>query len=145
MKCKTIIDVNEEERVLIYAHSRNDTVEKIEALLTEKPFELIGYNGREFVSLSYSEIFCFISEDNRIYALTEKGKLKIKARLYQIEQSAGSDFVKINKSCIANIKKIAKFDASLSGNLLVVLKNGYRDYVSRRQIKTVKERVGLKK
>ena len=56
----------------------------------------------------------------------------------------GSDFVKLNQSCIVNIKKIECFDASLGGALKVTLKNGYRDYVSRRQLKAVKERLGLK-
>ena len=33
---------------------------------------------------------------------------------------------------------------TLGGSLTVVLKNGYRDYVSRRQLKAVKERMGLR-
>ena len=44
---------------------------------------------------------------------------------------------------LINIDKIKRFDASLSGFLLVTLKNGYSDYVSRRNLKNVKERLGL--
>ena len=42
------------------------------------------------------------------------------------------------------IKKIKKFDTSVSGMLTVTFKNGYRDYVSRRNLKSVKERLGVK-
>jgi DNA-binding LytR/AlgR family response regulator len=47
-------------------------------------------------------------------------------------------------SCIANLSKIKKFNASFSGSLSVVFKNGYTDYVSRRSVKFIKERLGLK-
>ena len=59
------------------------------------------------------------------------------------KQMLGEGFVKINQSCIANTKKILRFSASISGALQVTFKNGYRDYVSRRQLKTVKKRMGL--
>ena len=56
----------------------------------------------------------------------------------------GDDYLKINQSCIVNIKAIKQFDVSLGGSLMISLKNGYRDYVSRRQVKAVKERIGFK-
>ena len=68
-----------------------------------------------------------------------------KKRLYKIEEMLeDDDFIKINQSCIVNIKMIESFDASIGGALMIKLKNGYRDYISRRQIKAVKERLGLK-
>ena len=95
------------------------------------------------VKLSLQEIYCFTIEGKKLYALTENEKLLIKQRLYQIEELTDNDFLKINQSTIINIRKIKRFDTSLSGSLLVVLKNGYKDYVSRRQLKFVKERIGL--
>ena len=68
----------------------------------------------------------------------------IKERLYTVENTVGDSFIKINQSCIVNIDKIERFEASFSGALTVVLKNGYKDYISRRQLKIVKERIGFK-
>jgi hypothetical protein len=76
--------------------------------------------------------------------LTGAETLQLKQRLYEIEKVLPETFVKINQSCLCNIRKISKFGASLGGSLTVILKNGYKDYVSRRQIKAVKERFGLK-
>lgn len=90
-----------------------------------------------------ADVYCFTTENNKLFAITESDKFLIKERLYTIEQSLSKDFIKINKSCIANIKKIDRFDASISGTLLVKLKNGHNDYVSRRNVKNVKERLGL--
>ena len=82
-------------------------------------------------------------ENNKVFAITEKENYLIRERLYTIEQALSKDFIKINKSCIANIKKIDRFDASISGTLMVKFKNGYTDYVSRRSVKAVRERLGL--
>ena len=143
MKCKTIIDKNREEEVIIYAHERNETVESIERIVSSTQLELIGYSDKSAVRLEWSEVYCFTVEENRVYAVTETEKLQLKHRLYQIEEFADEGFVKINQSCVANIRHIKRFDASISGTLRVVFKNGYTDYVSRRQLKTVKERLGL--
>lgn len=143
MKCKTVIDKNREEEVIIYAHERNETVESIERIVSSTQLELIGYSGKSAVRLKQAEVYCFTVEDNKVYAITESEKLQVKLRLYQIEDIADDSFVKINQSCIANVSQIKRFDASVSGTLRVMFKNGYTDYVSRRQLKTVKERLGL--
>ena len=143
MKCKTVIDKNREEEVIIYAHERNETVESIERIVSSAKLELIGYSGKSAVRLKQAEVYCFTVENNKVYAITECEKLQIKLRLYHIEEIADKSFVKINQSCIANIGHIKKFDASVSGTLRVIFKNGYTDYVSRRQLKAVKERLGL--
>ena len=61
-----------------------------------------------------------------------------------IEEMLDESFVKINQSCLGNVKKIARFDASIGGSLMVTFRNAHRDYVSRRQLKTVKERMHIK-
>ena len=53
------------------------------------------------------------------------------------------NFIYINQSCLINISKIKCFDVNFSGALNVILKFGYSDYVSRRQVKNVKVRLGI--
>ncbi len=142
MKCTVIIDSEREQEVVIYAHERTELINKIEALAVGQT-ELVGYSDREAVLISVDEVFCFATEDNKVFAICENDKLRLKERLYKIEESLPADFVRINQSCIANIKKIRRFDTSISGTLRVVFKNGHTDYVSRRQLKQVKERLGL--
>lgn len=143
MKCKVFIDKNHEEEVVIYSHQRNSLVEQIESLVNSQEIEITGYKEQETVKLDLSEIFCFICEENKIFALTEKERFRIKLRLYQLEEKLPRNFVKLNQSCIGNIKKIQRFKASFGGSLSVEFKNGYKDYVSRRQLKIVKERFGF--
>ena len=144
MKYTIIIDKNREEEVIIYAKEKSTLTDEIERLVNDNNPELIGYDkSGEGVKLTTDEVYCFTAEDNKIFAITEKDKLRIKCRLYQLEEILPEYFVKINQSCVANIRKIARFDTSVSGTLLIKFKNGYKDYVSRRQMKAVKERFGL--
>lgn len=143
MKYQINIDKNRPEEVIVYAHKPSALTESIRRLCEEDAFELMGYKDREAVRLHLPDVCCFIVEDNRIYALTATEKLQLKCRLYTLEETLPDSFVKINQSCIANIKGIERFDASLTGTLTVRFRNGYADYVSRRCMKKVKERLGM--
>ncbi len=144
MKFKVIIDENRDEELLLFLHSHSELEEKIKSLLNDNKTEIIGYRRREIVKLSPSDITCFFVESGRTYAKTENERFRVNLCIYELEEALGDGFVKINQSCIANISKIDRFDASLAGSLLVIFKDGTKDYVSRRQIKKVKERIGFK-
>ena len=143
MKCTIFINDNHEEEVLIYAHKRTELTDAIEQLVAENGIELVGYNDREGVKINLSEVFLFSVENGRVYAVTENERLYLRCRLYSLEETLPDTFVKINQSCIANIRKIRRFDTSITGTLLIKFSNGMSDYVSRRQLKNVKERLGL--
>ena len=143
MKCTTIIDKNREEEIIIYLHERSELSDKIERLVLESDTELFGYLDRSIVKLDPKEIFCFFIEDGKVFAGIKDKNLRIMRRLYEIEQTFGTDFLKINQSCLINKEKIEKFDVTLGGALRVTLKNGYSDYISRRQLKSVKERLNF--
>ena len=142
MKFEIFIDKECEERVIVYAHEKTKLTDAIQQLVTETD-ALVGNNGKQYVKLSFADIYCFTVEENKVFALTESERLQLKSRLYNLEEIMPESFIKINQSCIIDINKVERFDASVSGTLLVRLKNGYSDYVSRRNLKKVKERFGI--
>lgn len=143
MKFTLIIDKNREEEVSIVCHEKRDLFEQIERMVTNENLELTGIENDNIVLINVNEVSCFISSNNSVYALVGNHRYKIKKRLYQIEEMLDSNYIKINQSCIANIKQIKQFKASFNGFLEVIFKNGYKDYISRRELKNVKERIGL--
>ena len=145
MKHTTIIDPHREEEVIIYAGKRTREIEELESYLDRMGAELVGYGeDGQILPLRPAEIHCFIVEDGKVYALTDREKLTVRLPLYAIEEMLTEDFVRINQSCLGSIRKIARFDASIGGALMVTFENGHRDYVSRRQLKNVKERMHIK-
>lgn len=143
MKCEIIINADHEEKVTICAKENRQIIDEIRILAESDSIELLGYKDKEIIPLNPSDIFCVTVINNKIYAICENETIQIKERLYTLQEKLPDCFIKINQSCIANIKKIERFDASISGTLKIRFKNGHTDYVSRRQLKYVKERIGI--
>lgn len=144
MKIRTVIDPAREEEVVIYARERTPLVEEIERLVGQRDEALFGYGDGEIVPLTLSLVECFFVADGKLYARTGEKTLRLHMRLYQLEEMLDASFVKINQSAIVRVGAIQCFEASVGGSLRVVLKCGWRDYISRRQLKFVKERIGLR-
>lgn len=146
MKYSIIIEPHRKDEITVIAPARTEVIEKIEALLAEeephRP-ELLGYTENGIVPLEPREIVCFTVEDGKVYARTVAKCFLVKQRLYQLEEQFGNDFIKINQSCLVRQDKIERFHSSIGGSLMVIMKGGYRDYISRRQLKFVKERMGF--
>ncbi len=106
--------------------------------------KLIGYDESKIKEINYLEVECFITEEDKVYALVNNEKYLIRKRLYELFEIYSDTFIYINQGCLANINKVDYFSASIGGALLVVFKSGYKDYVSRRRLKDIKERLGIK-
>lgn len=140
MKIKVIIDKDRDEEILIFAKERTELVYKIERLVKGDE-NIVAKRDRVSYNIELSDVVCFTSDDNKVFVHAGKEIFEVDEKLYELEMSLPDNFLKINKSCIANIEKIKSFDATISGTLAVNFKNGCRDYVSRRRLKYVKERL----
>lgn len=146
MNFKLIIDQNCTEEVIANVHERTPLIDEIERLVTQEGTsnQIVGYLEDEIKILPVDEIECFYVEDEKTYASFLNGrKYVVKKRLYEIENSLPSDFVRINKSAIANTKKIARFKVQISGAVDVQFESGYTEAVSRRCFVELKKRYGL--
>ncbi len=143
MKCEIIIDPSCQERVVIYAKEESSLVQEIKQLADGVEKELFGYAEDEIVKLNPADIYYISVIGGKVYAIVGNERYLLKERLYLLEEKLPECFVKINQSCLANIKKTERFDTSISGTLKIRFKNGDTDYVSRRQLRAVKERLGI--
>lgn len=143
MKCEVIINPDNEEKVIIYAKENSERIEEIKNAVLENSADIFAYDDNEIIKLKLNEVCYITTSGNKIYAFCEKEKYLLKERLFSLEEKLPKNFVKINQSCLANINKMERFDTSVSGTLKILFKNGDVDYVSRRQLKTIKERIGI--
>ena len=143
MKFKLIIDKTKDEEIVITAHERTKMIEQIETIIIDNSDKsrLIAYNNEEIKLLNFSDIECITVLDGKTYAVDTFGnKLRLKKRLYELEEILPNHFIRINKSALANEKKIDKFTTAFSGAVDVVFKSGYVEYVSRRCFADIKRR-----
>ena len=143
MKFNLIIDKTKDEELTLTVHSRSELVNRIEAIIAEQndTDKLIAFNDEETRLLSFSDIECITVIDGRTWAVDTHGtKLRLKKRLYELEEMLPSYFIRINKSAIANEKRLVKFKTAFSGAVDAVFKCGYVEYVSRRCFAEIKRR-----
>ena len=89
-----------------------------------------------------TEILSAYSEGQRVIVLTGDGRYAVQKKLYELENELGdTNFIRISKSEIINIRKIKSLDMSITGTIKLVLKTGYETYVSRRNVAKIKEKL----
>ena len=143
MEYRLIIDKNIPESLVLSVHERTALVDCIERLIIPGAEEITAYGQDEIYNIPLNEIYCFFTDSGRVYISTGNNKLMIKQRLCNIESVINENFVKINQGCIINKKFVKKFQVSIGGAIKVCLKNGFEDYISRRELTKVKRSFGL--
>lgn len=143
MNYRLIIDKSKEESIVITAHEKNELIIEIEKLVISNMVNIIGYKNDEIYPLELCDVYCFYTEDGKVFAMTKDNEYLVKERIYQLEEVCKEMFVKINQGCLVNIKKILKFESNLGGFIKVILKNNYSDFVSRRELKNIKRRLDI--
>ena len=144
MKLTVIIDNERDEEIVLYLKEHKPLEERIRGILGVEEPELIGYDERGAIRLDIASVSCFSVELGRTVAVDGKKRYRVDKRLYELSALLDDSFIKINQSCIANIRQIEKVQATFSGSFQVVFRNGYCDYISRRNMKSVKERLGVR-
>lgn len=143
---KLVIDQQQEEQIVATVHKRTQLIAKIEELVSGegKTDVLNGYDEEDTVFLKPSQVECVLVEEGRTFAVCSDGKrYRLKGRLYELEARLGPEFVRINKSALANWNSIRRFKASIAGAVDIEFKSGYTEYVSRRCFAELKRRFGL--
>ena len=143
MKYKLILDENAEEEIIAIVHAPNALTAKIEDLVLNysRPDSLIGRKDGEIRKLSFQEIECITVIDRKVIAIDNNGThYRIQERLRDLENELPHNFIRINKSTLANEQRILRFDAAFSAGVDAVFKSGYKEYVSRRCFAQIKRR-----
>ena len=143
MKFKLIIDPLCEEEIIAKVHASSEFIAEVENLvLSYHGVDEMNVRGDdEFLTLKYSDIECITIIDRKIFVIDNAGKrYRTGGTLGEIEKSLPSYFIRINKSTLANERRIKSFQTKFSGAVDAVFKCGYKDYVSRRCFAEIKRR-----
>ncbi len=147
MKLDIIIDPTSEERVTAVVRAEGELTDALRRLVKEEDVldALTVYSERDVKRLALSEVECLSVRDGRCTAVDASGEVfRIKEKLCELETRLPYGFIRINKSAIANEKRIERFRATLGGGVDAVFLSGYREYVSRRCFAEIKRRFSEK-
>lgn len=146
MKFYLKLDDNAEPSVTVVCRKVTSTVKEIEKLCNTFNTEdelLYAYADGEILPLELADVTCFFTKDGKVYVSVGDKEYATKLRIKQVIEMVDDSFVKINQGCVVKVSQIRRFTVSFGGALNVVLKNGYSDYVARRELSNIKRRFGL--
>lgn len=144
---KVSVDISPEYKEP-YAEIHTDKVtEEIQRMIdifsvSEAPITALQ-NEEDIVVLQSKEIYMVRVEDGDTVIYGEKNKYRSKKRLYELGAQLGSQFMQISKTTLVNLSCMDSIEAGFSGTLLLKLKNGCSDYVSRTYLPKFKKYLGL--
>ena len=143
MKYKLIIDKTAEEQITVVAHGPSALTQQIEDLVRSfsGTDSLMGYREDGMRKLAFPDIECITVLYRKVVAIDTHGAhYRIQERLRDLEDILPSYFIRINKSTLANERRIVRFDAAFSGGVDAVFQCGWREYVSRRCFADIRRR-----
>ena len=143
MNYKLIIDKTAEEQITVVAHGPSALTQQIEDLVRSfsGTDSLMGYREDGMRKLAFPDIECITVLDRKVVAIDTRGAhYRIQERLRDLEDILPSYFIRINKSTLANERRIVRFDAAFSGGVDAVFQCGWREYVSRRCFADIRRR-----
>lgn len=144
---KVSVDISPEYKEPYAVIHTDKVTEEIQRMIdifsvSEAPITALQ-NEEDIVVLQSKEIYMVRVEDGDTVIYGEKNKFRSKKRLYELGAQLGSQFMQISKTTLVNLSYMDSIEAGFSGTLLLKLKNGCSDYVSRTYLPKFKKYLGL--
>lgn len=100
-------------------------------------------NEEDIIVLKPKEIYMVRVEGGDTIIYGEKNQYRSRRRLYELANQLGKQFMQISKTTLINLSFMDCIEPGFSGTLLLKLKNGCKDYVSRKYLPEFKRYLGL--
>ena len=144
---KVSVDISPEYKEPYAVIHTDKVTEEIQRMIdifsvSEAPITALQ-NEEDIVVLQSKEIYMVRVENGDTVIYGEKNKYRSKKRLYELGAQLGSQFMQISKTTLVNLSFMDSIEAGFSGTLLLKLKNGCSDYVSRTYLPKFKKYLGL--
>ncbi len=138
-----ISDDVKEAYAVIYAPALTPQLQELAARLGAGEPVITAMDGERLVILQPGQIYLVRVENDKTYVLCREAEYISNRRLYEMEQLLGPGFLRISKSSIVNLRQIHSVEPSFGGSLLLHLKNGSKDYISRKYLPEFKKYLGI--
>ena len=146
MKIKLIINKKYEEPQILICNEKDDLeirnlYHMVNATVNTS---LTAYDGDKICMILCSDIIHIYTQEQKVYVATINGIYQLRQRLYELEEQLDqSKFLRISNSEIVNLKKVKRMDTSITGTIRMYLDGDIETYVSRRNVKKIKNALGI--
>lgn len=143
MKTEIQITKCDEPYAVIFTEKITDEVRRVMKYLQNGTDILIGTaQGKSYI-LKANEIIKASVEHEKTHLYTQNGRYISDKRLYEIGKILGKEAVQISKSVIVRIEACKSVEADFGGMMLLSLKDGSKEYISRHYLPAFKRSLGI--
>ena len=133
-----------EPYAVIYASEITPEIRRAVALLEKEIPDVIPVKENDsIIVLRPDEIYMVRVENEKTVVYTKTKRYNGGKRLYEFEEILGKGFMRISKGTLANLHYLDYVESTLGGLLLLVLKNGCKECISRKFLPAFKQYLGL--
>lgn len=143
---KLNIDIDgeyEETSITIQAKEWSQELEEIISIIKKRQApRLFGVSEDQTIILDPQQIDYVYAESRKVFAAMKDHRIEIKMKLYEVEKKlASQQFMRFSKSVIGNLDLIDRFEVSFNGNLCVYFHSGNKEYITRKYVAPIKQRL----
>lgn len=144
MKVTITKDIESGTAVEIHCREVTSETERLERYISRFDERLQATSEGNTYNVQIDEILYIESVDKKTFLYTTGHVLQTEKRLYELEELLDEKtFFRASKSVIVNLNKITKLKPEVTRNILATLTNGEVIVISRRNVKALKELIGL--
>jgi len=145
---KIHIDLDDEHEDLSITIKAKEWTAELDELISfikkQKTERLFGIANDQTILLNPHDIDYVYAAQRKVYAALGKEHVEIRMKLYEIEEILlPHDFMRFSKSVIGNLHHIERFELSFNGNLCVYFHSGNKEYITRKYVAAIKERLTI--
>ena len=128
---------------VIYTDQVTEEIQRIIEILGTSDTPITAQHQDKILILQPKEIYIVRVEGGEtvLYGSTET--YYSRKRLYELGLQLGKQFMQISKTTLINLSYLDCIEAGFKGTMLLKLKNGCKDYVSRKYLPEFKQYLGL--
>lgn len=144
MKVTIKKDIESGTAVEIHCREVTSETERLERYISRFDERLTASENGSTYNVQIDEILYIESVDKKTFLYTKGHVLQTEKRLYELEELLDEKtFFRCSKSVIVNLNKITRLKPEVTRNILATLTNDEVIVISRRNVKALKELIGL--
>ena len=104
---------------------------------------IIGNVEDTMMILQSENISVIRVENEKVFVTSEGVTYRVGKRMYELLEILGKDFMQVSKSAAVNLKFLKSVEPYLNGVMVLNLKDGEKEYISRKYVPKLKEYLGI--
>lgn len=132
-----------EAYAVIFGNRMTEEIRRVAAACENRENVIVAQKEEKTVILQPEDIHMVRVEEGKTILYTEREKYRSGKKLYEFEECLGNNFMRISKTTLVNLKKMESVETSFHAMMYLVMKNGCRDYITRKYLPQFKKYLGL--